>query len=245
VDVEQVPIGADVEITRQDGGVVRGTLTARDDRQLEMAVGPASRSIPRNEVANLEIVEGTTAPALPAVARFREFTVPEGTVLALRLDSSLGSNTSHVNDAVEAFLAEAIVIDGVTVLPEDSVVRGVVTTADPSGKVRGRATLAVRFRSVSVDGHDDPYALSAGFTQTAASTRSADAKTIGIPAAGGAVLGAILGGKKGAGVGATIGGGAGTAVVLATAGEDIHFPLGTALAVAIDDAIDVRVPIVR
>jgi hypothetical protein len=245
VDVVKGPSGTDVEITRQDGGVVRGTLTARDDRQLQMAVGPATRSIPREEVANLEVVEGTTVPALPAAARFREFTVPEGTVLALRLDSSLGSDTSHVDDAVRASLAEAVVINGVTVLPADSVVNGVVTTADPSGKVSGRASLAVRFQSLSIDGRDDTYTLSAGFRQTAASTKGADAKKIGIPAAGGAVVGAILGGKKGAGIGATVGGGVGTAVVLTTSGDDIHLARGTALSIALDDAIDVRVPIVR
>jgi hypothetical protein len=245
VDVEKVPIGTAVEVTRQDGGVVRGTLTARDDRRLQMAVGPATRSIPREEVANLEVVEGTTAPALPAAARFREFTVPEGTVLALRLDSSLGSDTSHVDDAVRASLTEAIVINGVAVLPADSVVKGVVTTADSSGKVSGRASLGVRFQSLSIDGREDTYALSAGFHRTAPSTSSADAKKIGIPAVGGAVVGAILGGKKGAGVGAAIGGGAGTAVVLTTPGEDIHIPKGTSMSIAIDDAIDVRVPIVR
>ncbi len=245
VDVEKVPIGTAVEVTRPDGGVVRGTLTARDDHQIQVAVGPAIRSIPREEVSNVAVVEGMTAPALPAAARFREFTVPAGTVLALRLDSPLGSDTSRVDDAVRASLAEAVVIDGVSVLPADSVVKGVVTTADPAGKVSGRASLAVRFRSLSVDGREDSYALSAGFHRTAASTKGADAKRIGIPAAGGAVLGAILGGKKGAGIGATIGGGAGAAVVLTTAGDDIRIPGGTSLSVALDDAIDVRVPIVR
>jgi hypothetical protein len=245
VDVEQVPIGTAVEITRQDGGVVRGTLTARDDRDLKMAVGPATRSIPRGEVENLAIVEGTTSPVLPAMARFREFTVPEGTVLALRLNSSLGSNTSQVNDAVEATLTEAVRVDGVDVLPADSILTGVVTTADPSGKVSGRASLGVMFRSVSVDGRPETYDLSAGLRRTAASTRTDDVKKIAIPAAAGAVLGAIVGGKKGAGVGAAIGGGAGTAVVLTTAGDDIHMPRGTAVSVTLDDAIDVRIPIAR
>jgi hypothetical protein len=245
VDIEQVPIGAAVEITREDGGVVRGTLTARDGRQLRMAVGTTTRSIAREEVANVEVVEGTTPTALPPSARFREFTVPGGTVLALRLASSIGSDTSRVNDTVEAVLSEAVMIDGVTVLPADSVVKGVVSSAEPSGKVSGRANLEVRFRSVSIDGLDETVAVSANLHRMAASTRGADARTIGIPAAGGAVLGAILGGKKGAGVGAAVGGGAGTAVVLATAGEDVRFPTGAAVWVVLDEAIEVRVPIVR
>ena len=245
VDVEQVPIGTAVEVTRADGGVIRGTLTARDDHDLRMTVGPATRSIPRGEIVGVEIIDGTAPPALSTAARFREFTVPQGTSLKARLDSSLASDTSRVEDAVEATLTEAVSVDGVEVLPMGSVIRGIVTSADPSGKVKGRANLAVRFRSVAVTGHDEPYALSAGLRQTAAPTTTSDAKTIGIPAAGGAILGAVLGGKKGAGVGATIGGGAGAAVVLGTSGSEVRLPSGTVLAIALDDAIDMRVPIER
>ena len=163
----------------------------------------------------------------------------------MQLNSSIGSATSHVNDVVVASLTEAVLVDGVTVLPAGSAVTGVVTLADPSAKVRGRASLAVEFRSIAVAGRDTPTTLSASFHRTAASTARKDAKTIGIPAAGGAIIGAIIGGKKGAGVGAVVGGGAGTAVVLSTAGDDIVLPAGTALAVDLDEAIDVRVPIQR
>lgn len=244
-EVEALPVGTSVEVTRQDGGVVRGRLTARNQDTVEMGAGPAARSIPRDEIANVEVVDGTVEPPLSPVARFREFTVPEGTTLALRLDSSLGSDTSLVNDNVEASMAEAVVIDGVTVLPAGSIVMGVVTTADPSGKVSGRARLAVRFRSISIKGRDETYALLAGLQQTAASETTSDAKKIGIPAAGGAIIGAIIGGKKGAGIGAVVGGGAGTAVVLSTSGADIHLPIGTAFSIAIEDAIDLRIPIAR
>ena len=240
-EVEAVPIGTAVEVTRQDGGVVRGTLTARDDGAVHM--GPEARPIPRDEIVNVEVVDGAAAPPLSPEARFREFTVPEGTRLALRLASSLGSDTSQVNDAVEATLDEPVMVDGLAALPAGSTVRGVVTAAVPSGKVKGRASLAVRFQSVSIG--DEVFPLSAGLQQTAESDVASDAKKIGIPAAGGAVIGAIIGGKKGAGIGAAVGGGAGTAVVLSTSGDEVHLPAGAALAVAIESAIDVRTPITR
>ena len=44
----------------------------------------------------------------------------------------------------------------------------------------------------------------------AEATKKDDAVKIGAPAAGGAIIGAIAGGKKGALIGAAIGGGAGT-----------------------------------
>ena len=243
--VEQVPVGSRVEVTRDDGGVVRGRLTARDARTVEMTVGPAARSISRDQIASVAIINGTTAPPLPAVAMFREFTLPAGTVLAARLGSSVGSDTSHAGDTVEATLTEAARVDDIEVLPEGSVITGVVTSAEPSGKVKGRASLTVEFRSISVAGRAAAYPVSASLTRTAASTTTSDVKKIGIPAAGGAVVGAIIGGKKGAGIGAIIGGGAGTAVVLTTAGPEVGMSSGTVLSISLDEAVDVRVPITR
>jgi len=245
VDLEHVPIGTVVEVTRQDGGVVRGTLTARDDRSVRMSAGAGARSIPRGQITSVQFVDGTTQPPLPAAARFRELTVSEGTVLVTRLNSSIGSDTSRVDDPVEATLTEAVLVDGVEILPAGSVVTGVVTTAEPSGKVSGRASLTVQFRSLTVAGRDEPYALSASLRQTALSTKGDDARKIGIPAGGGAIVGAIVGGKKGAGIGAVVGGGAGTAVVLATAGREVRLSSGTALSITLDRALDVRVPIKR
>lgn len=244
VDLEQVPIGTTVDVTREDGGVVRGTLAARDDNNVRLTDGQTGREIDRSEISSVQLVDGAEPSELPAKATFREFTVPEGTLLVGRLDSSIGSDTSEVDDAVEFTLTEAIVVQGTAVLPAGSTVRGVVTMAEPAGNVSGRAGLAVAFRSVSVAG--DEYPLSAGLSVRAASTRETDAMKIGIPAAGGAVLGAVIGGKKGAGIGAVIGGGAGSAVVLTSSGPEVRLSGGTALSIPLDEAMtDVRVPIKR
>ena len=64
---------------------------------------------------------------------------------------------------------------------------------------------------------------------------------IGAPAAGGAIIGAIAGGKKGAAIGTAVGGGAGTAVVLSTRGEEVHLPKGSALSVKLTEPLTVRV----
>ena len=245
VDLERVPIGTSVEVTRQDGGVIRGTLNARDDRNVRIAVGRDVRSIPRDQIAGVELADGISPPALVATAKFREFSVPEGTELSARLDDAIGSDTSHVGDAVAATLTQAVLVDGVEILPTGSIVTGVVTMADPAGKVSGRAGLAVRFQSVSIAARDEKYALLANLHRTAAGTKSTDAKKIGIPAAGGAIIGAIVGGKKGAGIGAIVGGGAGTAVVLATSGPEVRFPSGSVVSIALEQAIDVRMPLKR
>jgi hypothetical protein len=220
-------------------------LTARDPRSVRVSVGSAERSIARAQIASVALAEGTAAAPVTSPAKFREFMVPEGTVLSARLESSIGSDTSHAEDAVEVTLTEAVRADGVEVWPEGSLVKGVVVVATPSGKVRGRADLLVKFRSLLVHATGETYPVTATLHHVAPSNTGDDAKKIGIPAAGGAVLGAIVGGKQGAGIGAVIGGGAGTAVVLSTSGTEIHLKPGALVALALEHAVIVQMPIER
>jgi hypothetical protein len=204
--------------------------------------GPASKRVSRTFVSLLLAGAGAGCALLPVTATTHEVTLAQGTLLTARLNSAIASDTSREGDPVEATLTEAVRLDGVEVLPSGSVLTGVVTTADASGKVKGRASLAVAFRSVAVLGRGETYALSGTFHHTAASTKGDDAKKIGIPAAAGAGIGAIVGGKQGAGIGALIGGGAGTAVVLSTSGPEVRYVRGASMSIALDQAVNIRVP---
>ena len=140
-----------------------------------------------------------------------QITIPAGTVLRLRVERGFGSDTSRVEDAVPATLASAIVVGGRTVLREGSVASGYVSQAQRSGKVKGRGTVAVRFNRITPAGHGDRYSIQTRpWVGVAPATKKKDALTIGLPAAGGAIVGGVIGGKKGAGIGALAGGGTGT-----------------------------------
>lgn len=181
------------------------------------------------------------APAAPA-PEFREIVLPEGAGLALRLASTVASDTSQVEDAVRATLREAVVIDGTTVLPAGTEVDGVVTAVERSGRVRGLARVAFRFTTVRSDGTS--YAIRTdAIERVAETTRGEDAKKIGIGAGVGAAVGAVLGGGDGAAKGAAIGAGAGTGAVLATRGEEVRLGAGAAVGarLAAPVAIQVRV----
>jgi len=242
VDLEKVPVGTKVQVTRQDGAVVSGTLAARDEKTVQVKAGSASRSIPRDQVADVQVVNETPV-ALPALAKFREFTLPEGTTLAVRLESAVGSDSSRTGDQIEATLTDAVIVDGTEVLPPGSVVRGEVVAVESAGKVKGRASLALLFNSVSVAGRDERYPIAARVSWVAPTTKGKNAATIAIPAGAGAIIGGIVGGKKGAAIGATIGGGGGAAVVMSTRGPQIRVAAGTALSLPLERAVDVRLPI--
>ena len=244
-NVEKIPVGTEVQLTRQDGGVVEGKLADRDAEVVKVAQGSVNRSIARRDIVDVRVVDraGERPAPLPLAAKFREFRVPEGTALAVRLDSAVASDTSRPEDPVQATLVEPVSIDGVEVLPAGTILEGSVASARPSGNVKGRAMLAVRFGSVLSRG--EKYPIAARVEQVAHATKRDDAEKIGIPAAGGAIIGALVGGKKGAAVGTAVGAGAGTAVVLTTSGPEITWPRGTRLDVPLDRALDVRVPIRR
>lgn len=243
VDIETVPVGAEVAVTKQDGGVVQGSLSERSTDTVKVTSGVGVRTVPRADIAEVQVVEKEVPVELPAIAKFREYTVPAGTELEARLDTAIDSASSRVEDRIEATVTEAVMQGDTVIIPAGSTLRGEITAVEEAGKVKGRASLSVRFRTLTIAGHDEPYGVQLGMSRLAPATKKEDAAKIGIPAAAGGIIGGILGGKKGAITGVVIGGGAGTAVVLTTAGKEIELPVGTVLTMKMDQPVDVRVPI--
>jgi hypothetical protein len=187
-------------------------------------------------------VDTATSSPAPTAARVREVTIPAGTLLRVRLDNGVGSDFSRVEDPVRASLVNPIVVGGRTVLPAGSLVTGSVTQARRSGKVKGRAQVAMRFHSITPAGDDERYRISTrSWSRTAPATKAKDAAKIGIPAAGGALVGGLVGGKKGALIGGAAGGGAGTAVVLSTRGEEVRVGRGAIVAVRLTAPLTIHV----
>ena len=186
----------------------------------------------------------TAAAAGEAAAyRTQQVTIPAGTLLRLRLNRSVGSDLSRVEDPVTATLATPVRYNGREVLPAGSTARGYVTTAERSGKVKGRARLGLKFSTiVTADDHERYNMATRSWVAVAPATKKKDALKIGVPAAGGAVIGALVGGKKGAGIGALAGGGAGTAYVLTTRGKEVRLGRGATVSVRLASPLTVRVP---
>lgn len=182
------------------------------------------------------------AGASSAKPAWREVTIPAGTSLLVVLDTTVGSDISRVEEPVRAHLARAVTVNGVTALPEGSAVSGVVTDASRSGKVKGRAHVSLRFDTVAPRGDDERYRIrTSSIGRTAAATKKNDAVKILAPAAGGAIIGRIAGGRKGAAIGTAAGAGAGTAVVMSTRGKEVRLGKGAALTLKLAEPITVRV----
>jgi hypothetical protein len=188
------------------------------------------------------VVEGAASPdaVAPAAPQFREVTLPAGTTLQLRLQSAVASDTSQVEDAVRAELRQAVSADGVSVLPAGTQLAGIVTAAEQSGRVKGRARVAYRFDSLTHDG--DRYDITtAPLSHEAEATKGEDATKIAIGAGAGAAIGALIGGGDGAAKGAAIGGAGGTGVVLATRGEEVRLGPGASVTTRLTAPLTLRI----
>jgi hypothetical protein len=170
----------------------------------------------------------------------RRVTIPEGTVLRVRLDTTVASDTSRVEDEVHGRLVNPIVINDRTIVPAGSRVAGTVVNADRSDRVKGRAALALRFNELTLNGDSERHRIrTSTWSRRAEATKGEDAVKIAAPAVGGAVIGALAGGKKGAAIGGAVGGGAGTAVVLSTRGKEVRLGRGSVLIVRLTSPLTI------
>ena len=209
----------------------------------EGAPSPASRAPDGAANADAHKPEADRAAA-SAARRFREVTIPSGTLLPLELRSSVSSDASKVEDQVRATLRRGVRVNGVEALPAGTTVMGVVTDVDRSARVKGRARIALRFTHLDLPGDGGRHSIRTHVVaREAAGTKKQDAAKIGAGAAGGAIVGGILGGGDGAAKGAAVGGAAGTGVVLSTRGKEVRLGPGADLAARLAAPVTVRVPL--
>ncbi|HVG17460.1 MAG TPA: peptidoglycan-binding protein, partial [Blastocatellia bacterium] len=187
----------------------------------------------------------TVTLVIPAIAG-QMITVPVGTIIPLRMDTYLNSETSRAGDRFTATVSRDVVIDGRVTIPANSKLEGHVTGTTPAERGSKTGTISVVFDRLSigsgpavpVDGSlttlsdegrrvldaeisDDEDRVSGG-------SRSRRAVVfIGGGAGAGAVIGAIAGGGKGAAVGAGVGAVLGVLGVLLTKGDNAEVAPGT------------------
>lgn len=236
--LEEMPAGTDVTIQMEDGRHVTGKLVNVDRETVVVSHDRTDGKISVTRASIADVQPREDASSKPAL---REVVVPAGAMLETRLETAVASDASSVEQPVQATLTEALVADGIIVAPAGSTLLGAVTAVRESGRVRGRAELALRFTRLRTDAVT--YDIrTAPRRWIAEATKGEDAVKVGIGAAAGAVVGAIAGGAKGAAVGSAVGAGGGSAVVLATRGEEIRLGSGTRLQVELTESLSVLAP---
>jgi hypothetical protein len=166
--------------------------------------------------------------------------VPQGTRLVATLDKALSTRNAHAEDRFTITTRSPSQYEG-------AVIEGSVSSVNPSGRLSGRADMALNFESVRMrNGRTYQFAGVIENVRTAnGETISVDnegtveeesqtEKTIqrgAIGAALGAIIGAISGGGTGAAIGAAIGAGGGAGTVIVQGRDQLDLPRGTELTI--------------
>jgi hypothetical protein len=212
----------------------RGDATARS--AVPPAEAPAPAAAPRPAPA------ATPAPASastrPATQPPGTVEIPVGTEIDVRLQNTLNSGTSQVEDRFEATTLVDVGVNSRVVIPAGSVMRGVVTQVEAATRTNRTARMTVSFDQVTVSGQ--AYAIRGTVTQAieGEGIRGETAR-IGTGAGVGAIIGGILGGFRGALAGILIGGGG---TIAATEGKEVQIPQGTVLRVRLDSPAYITPP---
>ena len=169
-------------------------------------------------------------------------TVERDSVIGIRLETNISSETARVEDSVVARVARDVTVDGHAAISSGARLEGVVASVERGGKFKDRARIGVRFNSLVLpDGTRLPIETETIFRESESPTAPAATK-VGASAAIGGILGAVIGGKKGAAIGSTMGAAGGTAAVMTGAPTDVVLQAGTPLTVRLTEPITVSIP---
>ncbi len=168
------------------------------------------------------------SPTLAAPPAPVKLTIPDGTMLSVRLVDPIDTERNHEGEPFRATLDGPITVDDQIAIPADADIKGVIVAAKQEGHYTGQSALALELTQVSYNGHT--YNLRTGqYTRQGSSRSKNTAAKVGTGAAVGAVLGGIFGGGKGAAIGAASGAGVGGAAQTINRPDPIRLPSETVI----------------
>jgi hypothetical protein len=177
-------------------------------------------------------------PSAPAAAPVRTV-IPAGTKIHVRLGESINTRTARPGSHFIAHLDQPVLAGDRIVLPKGTVFKGHVVDAKSSGRLKGRAYLAITLDSFQLNGSTYPIETGAS-ARTSGSHKKRNLLLIGGGSGTGAAIGAIAGGGIGALIGAGAGAAAGTTGAVLTGKKDVKLPAETPLTFSLRDPVSLR-----
>jgi hypothetical protein len=191
---------------------------------------------------------------LAFVISSRAAEIPKNTHVLLKMVNSISTRTAQEGTQVYMQTASPITDGGQIVVPVGSYVQGTVLIAKRSGKVSGRAQLAIRLEVLTLPGGKtlkfSPHLSSVDDGETTqkvvndeglvqqGSNVGKDMERIAILAGTGAAVGATVDRSwAGAGIGGAAGSAVGLATTLLTRGKEVELRQGSSLDVVFDRAL--------
>jgi hypothetical protein len=210
--------------------------------QEAQAVQPAAEPEPVAEAVTPPPPQAPPPPPPPPKPVVKEVTLPEGTVIPIRITETLDSKTAQANDVFHGSLAGDLGIQGVIAVPHGSAVMGRIVDAREAAHFKGAALLSIELTQMTARGRQLTLVTDT-FTKQGSGRGKNTAEKAGGGAALGSIIGALAGGGKGAAIGAIAGAGAGTGVNAATRGQQVVIPTETLINFRLQSPVTLTVTI--
>ena len=194
-DALTIPTGSRVRVEQTNGVSVEGRLVdVSADRIVVEREGGERTAVVRRDIKEIRTAPVSSAaessalptPASATASATMDVTIPAGTVLSVDLETSVGSDTSRVDQPVRGVLHHPLHLRGMNVLPTGTAVFGHVTTAQRPGKVKGRGVIAMRFTEIDTPGAGRTRISTQTVSRMAPASTKKDTLQILGPAAGAA-----------------------------------------------------------
>lgn len=180
----------------------------------------------------------TAPPPPPPPPPPQKVTIPQGTVLSVRLVDPIDSEKNQIGDTFHATLNHPLTINGDTVVPSGSDVQGHLVDVKSAGKFAGQSAVVMQLDSIASGGNT--YNIQTDQYKKQGSSRGKNTAEKTAAGAGvGALLGALIGGGKGAAIGAAAGGGVGAGSQTVTKSQQIKLPSETVLSFTLQAPVTV------
>lgn len=222
----------DIRVSCEQGVVVlRGSVDTQLERAAVDRIASTELGV-KKVVDSLSVTNGENSGASraaqsgQAASPAQGITLAAGTVVTIRTIDSIDSSRNHTGQEFTATVDAPVVSNSQVVIPQGSNAKVRLANSQNSGRVEGSAQLELELASITVNGVT--YPVQSGYYQQHGASRG---QRTGKAAAGGAILGGLIGAIAGGGKGAAIGAGGGAAIGAGTSvamkGSTVRVPSET------------------
>jgi hypothetical protein len=239
---------ADV-VRLKDGRAIEGIFLGGNSRQIDF-LSPSGKTLnfALTSVGSVTFSalpgasDGGAAPGAPAAAAAPAarpaVMIAAGTLLRVRTIDNIDVDSSKAGAKYRASLDDPIMVGGAVVIPKGADATLQAVKVEQSGKMKGSDLIQLKVTTVSVRGKAYPVV-----TSVVESKGKGEGKATARKTAGGAGLGALIGGIAGGGKGALIGvaAGAGAGLIVSASGQQhLKVPSETRLEFKLESALKVN-----
>jgi hypothetical protein len=196
----------------RDGKSLNGTFVGGSARQVEFLTASGQTvKLPIESIAGINF-STPPAPKPPAESTGgRSVLIPAGTSFRVRTIDAINVDHSQAGMKFRGSVDDPIMIGGDVVIPRGADVELVAARVEQGGKFKGSDLIELKVDAITVHGRPYPVVTSLAQTKSEGEGKKTTRKVAG-GAGLGAIIGGIAGGGSGAAIGALAGGAAGTAL---------------------------------